>query len=129
MQGATNGLIVKVAIARSDMQVGMTVFVVAVMMPQFTWVVIKTSSYMMEKSEESDDNVITGLKFSLITPFICISFKFASTGSLSHFDAPSLWRKWQFYIFSLSLSIRFWSNWLLATFEYPLSKFQICHYN
>ena len=37
--------------------------------------------------------------------------------------------KWQFYLLSPSFCLRFWCNWLLLTFEYPLCKFQVRHSN
>ena len=61
VQGVTNDPIFGVAIVGSDMGVGMTGFVVALMTSQSTWGVIQTSSCMMEKSGESDDSVIKGL--------------------------------------------------------------------
>ena len=61
IQRVTNDSIFRVAIAGSDMWVGMTGFVVALMTSQYTWGVIQTSSCMMEKSGESDGNVIKSL--------------------------------------------------------------------
>ena len=61
VQGVTNDLIFRVAIVGSDMGVGMTGFVVALMTSQSTWGIIQTSSCMMEKLGESDDSVIKGL--------------------------------------------------------------------
>ena len=61
MQGVTNDPIFGVAIVGSDMGVGMTGFVVALMTSQSTCCVTQTSSCMMEKLGESDDSVIKGL--------------------------------------------------------------------
>ena len=61
VKGATNDPIFREGIAGSEMWVGMTGFVVALMTSQSTWGVIQTSSCMMEKLGESDDNVIKGL--------------------------------------------------------------------
>ena len=49
MQGVTNDPIFGVAIVGSDMGVGMTGLVVALMTPQSTCCVTQTSSCMMEK--------------------------------------------------------------------------------
>ena len=49
MQGVTNDPIFGVAIVGSDMGVGMTGLVVALMTPQSTCYVTQTSSCMMEK--------------------------------------------------------------------------------
>ena len=61
MQGVPNDPIFGVAIVGSDMGVGMTGFVVALMTLQPTWGVIQTSSCVMEELGESDDSVIKGL--------------------------------------------------------------------
>ena len=61
VQRITNDPIFGVAIVGSDMGVGMTGLVVALMTPQSTCYVTQTSSCMMEKLWESDDSVIKGL--------------------------------------------------------------------
>ena len=61
MQGVTNDSIFGEATVGSDMGVGMTGFVVALMTSQSTWGVIQISSCMMEKLGESYDNEIKGL--------------------------------------------------------------------
>ena len=61
MQGVTNYPFFGLAIVGSDMWVGMIGFIVALMTLQSTWGVIQTSSCILEKLGESDDNVIKGL--------------------------------------------------------------------
>ena len=61
MQGVTNDPMFGVRIVGSDMGFGMTGFVVALMTSQSTEGVIQTSSCVMEKSGESNDNVIKRL--------------------------------------------------------------------
>ena len=92
VQRVKNNPIFKVAKSGSDMWVGMTRFVVALMTSRSTWGVIQTSSCMMGKSKGSDDSVTKGLYFSLKMLFVCISFSFVSTDSLSQFDATALLR-------------------------------------
>ena len=60
MHRVANDPIFGVATARSDMRVGMTSFVVALMMSQSTCGVIQSPSCMIEKSGESGDSVIDG---------------------------------------------------------------------
>ena len=59
MHRVANDPIFGVATARSDMRVGMTSFVVA-LMSQSTCGVIQSPSCMIEKSGESGDSVIDG---------------------------------------------------------------------
>ena len=73
VQGDTNDPILGVAIVGSDIWVGVTGFALVLMTSQSARSIILISC-MMEKSGESDDNVIKGLQFSLIMPLVYISF-------------------------------------------------------
>ena len=61
VQGDTNDPILGVVIVGSDIWAGVTGFALVLMTSQSTRGVIQISSCMMEKSGESDDNVIKGL--------------------------------------------------------------------